>query len=1259
MLTTIFRPTLRLRVFVCLLVLLAMAIGGYVVSSSPSRGILSPDVVISQVYGAGGNSGASFQNDFIELFNRGNTSVDLTGWAVQYAGATGTTWSKTDLSGMLAPGKYLLIQEAGGANGLPLPAPDITGTIAMAAAAGKVVLTNTNTLIASGTSCPSGATVVDILGYGTTANCFEGAAPTANLSATTAALRASNGCTETDSNSADFTVAAPNPRNSATAAIVCGAPTNPTSIGAASPNPVNAGNVVLLTVNVTTGTNPASTGITVTANLSSIGGLASQMFFDDGSNGDATPSDNVFSFQTPVPVMTTPGAKSFATTVADAQSRSSMTTINLTVQAPMSPGSVVISQVYGGGGNSGAPFTNDFIELFNRTNAPVNISGWSVQYATSTGSSWSKTDLTGTIAPGQYFLIQQASGGANGVALPTPDATGTIAMAATAGKIVLTNTNTLIAGGTLCPMDASVVDIVGYGTANCFEGAAAAPAPSATNSDLRGMNGCADTNNNSADFTTSAPNPRNTASPTAICGLPTNPTGIGAANPNPVTLGNAVLLTVTITPGTNPTSAGITVIANISSIGGAVSQAFTDDGQNGDVTPNDNIFSFQPLVDPMTSTGVKMIPVTIADAQARSSNLTINLTVQAPAPPGNVVISQVYGGGGNSNAPFTNDFIELFNRSGAAVNVNGWSVQYASSTGSTWQKTDLTGTIAPGQYLLIQQASGGMNGSALPTPDVTGTITMAATSGKVALVNNTNLLSGACPLGPNTIDFVGFGNTANCFEGAGMAPAPSGTNSILRVGEGCGDTNQNALNFQAGAPNPRNTASPLHDCSGGAVFNQSSVALKITDPALCSGAGNIVIVEASLKNIGNRIQTNNPGAEFTALLPANLLAVAGSCTSTTGNCAISGSQLDWNGAVGINETITIKFNAQVNDGTPQGSQLCVNSTVNFDSDNDGINNATLSLQACLTVTCPAVGPGLAFPAASQGSDQKAGSVLVFPFYSSIGTNSTRENTRFNLTNSEPTRRVAVHLFFIQDDAAAVADAFVCLTPNQTTSFLASDFDPDIAGYLIAIAVDERTGCPINFNFLIGDEFVKLSSGHAANLAAIAFAALTGAPPACDGNSVTSEIRFDDVSYNAVPRVLAVDSILSAVDGNSTLLIVDRIGGNLGTGVSTVGQLFGILYDDEEHAYSFERSTTRRQFRAILSSADFPRTVPRFTNVVPAGRTGWMKFWRDDDGGIVGAVINFNPNAAASSSAFNQGHNLHHLTLTTNSSFIIPVFPPNC
>src|SRR5512138_1538633 len=100
-----------------------------------------------------------------------------------------------------------------------------------------------------------------------------------------------------------------------------------------------------------------------------------------------------------------------------------------------------------------------------------------------------------------------------------------------------------------------------------------------------------------------------------------------------------------------------------------------------------------------------------------------------------LVISQVYGGGGNSGAPYRNDFIEVFNRGNNAVNVSGWSVQYATMTGTLWSVTALADTlIPPGGYLLIQEASGGANGALLPTPDVTDTHNMAAASGKVALV---------------------------------------------------------------------------------------------------------------------------------------------------------------------------------------------------------------------------------------------------------------------------------------------------------------------------------------------------------------------------------------------------------------------------------------------------------------------------------------------------------------------------------------------
>jgi predicted extracellular nuclease len=187
----------------------------------------------------------------------------------------------------------------------------------------------------------------------------------------------------------------------------------------------------------------------------------------------------------------------------------------------------------------------------------------------------------------------------------------------------------------------------------------------------------------------------------------------------------------------------------------------------------------------------------------------------------NIVISQVYGGGGNSGAPYTHDFVELFNPTGSGISIVGWSIQYASATGSTWNATPLAAFIPPGEYFLVQQSPGGANGTPLPTPDATGTLIMSATAGKIALVNDANPLSGLCPTGGNIIDLVGYGATAQCYEGTGWAPAPSNTSAIFRVDSGCTDSNDNTADFYAAAPAPRNSASPVHLCSPSAVFSNA------------------------------------------------------------------------------------------------------------------------------------------------------------------------------------------------------------------------------------------------------------------------------------------------------------------------------------------------------------------------------------------------------------------------------------------------------
>ena len=178
-----------------------------------------------------------------------------------------------------------------------------------------------------------------------------------------------------------------------------------------------------------------------------------------------------------------------------------------------------------------------------------------------------------------------------------------------------------------------------------------------------------------------------------------------------------------------------------------------------------------------------------------------------------VVISQIFGGGGNSGSPFRNDFIEIFNAGDTPVNLAGWSIQYASATASTWSATPLTPVVlAPGQYYLVQQ-TGGNNGATLPAPDATGAITMAAGAGKVALVKTTAPVTGACPSDPSIVDLVGYGSTATCFRGAAPAPAASNTNAATRKTNGCTDTRNNANDFALVAPNPRNTSAQINLCS--------------------------------------------------------------------------------------------------------------------------------------------------------------------------------------------------------------------------------------------------------------------------------------------------------------------------------------------------------------------------------------------------------------------------------------------------------------
>lgn len=178
--------------------------------------------------------------------------------------------------------------------------------------------------------------------------------------------------------------------------------------------------------------------------------------------------------------------------------------------------SVVVSAVFGGGGNSGAPYKNDYIELYNGSSTPVDLSGWTLTYYSAAGNSGGTTTLSGTVGAGRHFLVQEGAGSGPAPTLPAPDASGTLNMSASNGSVVLRH-------------DGATVDTVGYGavTSSYVEGSNA-PAMSNTTADSR-KTGCVDTDDNSEDFVSADPDPLNSAAPQGVCGTdgntPPPPTG--------------------------------------------------------------------------------------------------------------------------------------------------------------------------------------------------------------------------------------------------------------------------------------------------------------------------------------------------------------------------------------------------------------------------------------------------------------------------------------------------------------------------------------------------------------------------------------------------------------------------------------------------------------------------------------------------------------------------------------------------------------
>ncbi len=561
------------------------------------------------------------------------------------------------------------------------------------------------------------------------------------------------------------------------------------------------------------------------------------------------------------------------------------------------------------------------------------------------------------------------------------------------------------------------------------------------------------------------------------------------------------------------------------------------------------------------------------------------------------------------------------------------------------------------------------------TFNITVTNNTAATSATgVTLTNaiptNTTFQSLTSPAGWTcTTPAVGGTGTITCSV-ATLANGSVNFALVVRLNSNvlCDTTISDTASVQSVPPDP----TPGNNSATASTLAKAQSDLAVNVVAPTNAVPDVsAIYTVTVSNLG---PSNSANSTLSNLLPAAFSAEAintsaGTCTgigSNTVNCTLGTL------AAGATATITIQVHVPETCQPTTAINTAAVVSGNCLADPIAANNSQTQTSA---VQIGNLGPGSCIPSNQPPNDNKPGSVLfggVFASGASGGPGGDPgNNTAVSLTNVHPRLGVVVHLFFVDGATCSVADSFVCLTPNQTTRFLMSDLDPGVAGYMMAMAVDgpagtaggHNTGCPISFNYLIGSARIKMTNSprREAELASESCASEFGSPlPGCDPNKSFAEIPFDGSprGFNKLPLVLAASNIASRADGNDTMLMLARIDGNWGTGLKPLGNIFGILYDDAENAYSFNFNVGTCLLRTILSN-NFPRTAPRFEQAIPAGRSGWMRLWSADNAAIMGAIINRNDNTSSLPNAFDGGHNLHVLRLNPGVVVTVPVFPPSC
>lgn len=283
---------------------------------------------------------------------------------------------------------------------------------------------------------------------------------------------------------------------------------------------------------------------------------------------------------------------------------------------------------------------------------------------------------------------------------------------------------------------------------------------------------------------------------------------------------------------------------------------------------------------------------------------------------------------------------------------------------------------------------------------------------------------------------------------------------------------------------------------------------------------------------------------------------------------------------------------------------------------------------------------ITYPQNSVLSDYKPSSILIFPKYTSNASAPQLGDTQINITNTNQTEDISLHLFAVDGSSCSVADSFISLTRNQTATLLMSDFDPGVTGYLIAIAVDAG---PTRFNWLIGDEYIRETDGRLANIQAIGIAKISDTAPQDDGTGAGVLLVFDGIQYERLPSAIGLSSFNSQVtDSTQVNLMTPTSNLALGTPPPST-RLFTIVYNDVETAFSTSISVSCYS-TFLLNSL---RITGGLNTQIPAGRTGWVRF-SGSGKPIFGYAQNRGP-------VFNGGHNLHVLQLLPSYTITVPAF----